>query len=262
MEPENHPFDTQKLCIFQISNLHVSLPNVSFHGCTTPRGSWKNLAFFGVLLSLNQLLCVDRKEMKETTGRKKKRKEEGCKGEEMKKGTDKSRKEKGKNWKGRKEKQPAKQKSNKLLPNSKNLLDNTKQKFRHPNQKLPKNTNLCGGNNHHTFPTSKNRPMMRSRCIMFEAFLVIILSILQAAKHPGRWREIHGNSGFLMMSWTSLWNDITVHLPCILPIMVPISSENLQPSFRSARRSQATPHLLAPVSFGANQCECCFKNNM
>lgn len=38
MEPENHPFDRKKLCIFQTSNLHVSLPNVSFHGCTTPRG--------------------------------------------------------------------------------------------------------------------------------------------------------------------------------------------------------------------------------
>lgn len=142
-KPQNHPFDTPKLCIFQTSNLHVSLPNVSFHGCTTPRGYWKNPCLFEVLLSLNQLLCLTERKWKKQQEWKK----EERRGLERRRNEERNRqkqKGKGKELKRKERKASAfKQKQPNFCPIQKNLLDNTKQKC-WSKQNLPKNTNVWG----------------------------------------------------------------------------------------------------------------------
>ena len=156
MEPENHPEMTGKFMYRnQTSNLHVSLPNVSFHGCTS-LSLLKKPCLFEVLLSLNQLLCLtERKWKKQQEGKKEERRgweRRGWERKKRKKGTEGNRKEKEKNWKGRKRKATAKQKSNKLLPILKTFWIIQNKNCWSKNKNCPK-TPICGGNNHHTFPT-------------------------------------------------------------------------------------------------------------
>ena len=139
MESENHPEMTGKQS--RLQTFMFRFPILVFMSVRLLVVVEKTLPFLSTI-KFESTTVFDRKEMKETTGRKKKRKGEGWKGEERNR---QKQKGKGKELK-RKEKQPQSKKATKFCPILKTfwIIQN---KNVDPNKTCPKSPILVGGFN-------------------------------------------------------------------------------------------------------------------